>query len=219
MQNQNTPYKCDCGETFTSKFCPNCGAQRKEEEKTVTCDCGYTGPAWNFCPECGKKLNNTVPSTPVMQPVAATEVPAEPEEKLGWKCPECGTEDQEDKCAVCGAEIKPEILFGLSTYQSCNPPVTTSAAVFEYSDTELLFDNNGKRSLISIDVSEPAMEIIRKHRLNDPDFKDKAAAAIMGGNVFVGFKDGDKYVVTSLQEQGFEVQAAHHELMGLFSKA
>ena len=55
MQDQNTPYKCECGETFTGKFCPNCGAMRKEE-KTFTCDCGYTGIAKNFCPECGKKL-------------------------------------------------------------------------------------------------------------------------------------------------------------------
>ena len=226
MADQNTPYKCECGETFTSKFCPNCGAMRKEE-KNFTCECGYTGIARNFCPECGKKItDNIVIGVPAQQPPmgymatgAPAVMPAEPEEKIGWKCPKCGAENQEVKCTVCGAEIKPEILFGLSTFQSTNPPVTTSATVFEYSDTELLFDNNGKRSLISIDVIEPAMEIIRKHRLNDPDFKDKAAAAIMGGNVFVGFKDGDKYVGTSLQEQGFEVQAAHHELMGLFSNS
>jgi hypothetical protein len=41
----------------------------------------------------------------------------------------------------------------------------------------------------------------------------------MGGDVFVGFKDGDKYVSTSLHEHGFEVQAAHYELMGLFSNS
>ena len=226
MQDQNTPYKCECGETFTGKFCPNCGAMRKEE-KTFTCDCGYTGLAKNFCPECGKKItDNVVIGVPVQQPPVGymangtpAVTPTEPEEKLGWKCHKCGAENQEEKCTVCGAEIRPEILFGLSTYQSSNPPVTTSAAVFEYSDTELLFDNNGKRSLISIDVIEPAMEIIRKHRLNDPDFKDKAAAGIMGGDVFVGFKDGDKYVSTSLHEQGFAVQNAEYELKKLFCNA
>ena len=63
------------------------------------------------------------------------------------------------------------------------------------------------------------MEIIRKHRLNDPDFKDKAAMGIMDSDVFVGFKDGDKYVSTSLHEQGFAVQNAEYELKKLFCNA
>lgn len=212
------PCKCGCGETFTSRFCPNCGAQRKEE-KTFTCDCGYTGPLSNFCPECGKKItDNAAPAVPV-QETDASAVPAGSEVNLGWKCPQCGAADQDGKCTACGAEIKPEILFSLSTFASCNPPVTTYATVYEYSDTQLLFDNNGNRRLISSDVIEPAMEIIRKHKLNDPDSKDKASAGIMGGSFYVGFKDGDKYMVTSLQDYGFVVQTAHYELMGLFNNA
>ena len=87
----------------------------------------------------------------------------------------------------------------------------------QYSDTQLIFDNNGNRRLISKDVIEPAMEIIRKNRLNDPDFKDPMP--IMGGSVCVGFKNGDSFRVTSLQEQGFAVTAAQNDLMNLFNNA
>ena len=186
-----SPCKCGCGETFTSKFCPNCGAQRKEE-KTFTCDCGYTGPALNFCPDCGRKIrdNNApaAPAVPAQEPDSGPEVP--------------------DKTAI---------LFSISTFSSCNPPVTTSAIVYEYSDTQILFDNNGQRRLISADVIEPAMEIIRKHRLDDRNFKDPMG--IMGGSVYVTFKCGDSYIQTSLQEQGYAVSAAQNELMDLFNNA
>ncbi|MBR3142053.1 MAG: hypothetical protein IKF09_02765 [Clostridiales bacterium] len=227
MQNQNNgtgfaaastlpPYKCGCGETFTGKFCPNCGSPRKEE-KTFTCECGYTGPSLNFCPDCGKKIvDNTATAAPLQVP-AAPAVPDETEVKLGWRCSKCGAENQDDKCAVCGADIVPAFLFTVTLTSSANPPVTTSVSVSEYSDTQLLFDNNGKRRLISTDVIEPAMEIIRKHRLNDPDFKEPMG--IMGGSVYVGFKDGDSYRVTSLQEQSFAVTAAQNELMDLFNNA
>ena len=214
------PYKCECGETFTSNYCPNCGAFRKEE-KTFTCECGYTGPALNFCPDCGKKINdNKGPSVPIQVQVVSRsvpEAPAEPENKLGWKCQKCGAENQEDKCAVCGSDIIPVFLFTVTTYSSANPPVTTGASVAEYSDTQLIFDNNGNRRLISKDVIEPAMEIIRKHGLDDPDFKDPMP--IMGGSVCVGFKNGDSFRVTSLQEQGFAVTAAQNDLMNLFNNA
>ena len=183
-------YKCGCGENFTSRFCPNCGAQRKEE-KTFTCDCGYTGPALNFCPDCGRKISdNTVPVSPSVldEPDTDPEVP--------------------DKTAI---------LFSISTFSSCNPPVTTSVIVYEYSDTQILFDNNGQRRLISADVIEPAMEIIRKHRLDDRNFKDPVG--IMGGGVYVTFKYGDSYIHTSLQEQGYAVSAAQNELMDLFNNA
>lgn len=45
--------QCECGQIFSSKFCPNCGAMRKEKN-TFTCSCGYTGQISRFCPECGK---------------------------------------------------------------------------------------------------------------------------------------------------------------------
>ena len=167
------PYKCGCGETFTSKFCPSCGAQRKEE-KTFTCDCGYTGPALNFCPDCGRKINGNV----------APAVPAQ---------------ETDDGPAIPSGKA---ILFNIATFTSTNPPVRTNATVYEYSDTQLLFDNNGKRRLIPADVIEPAMEII-----------------MMGGSVNITFKDGDSYIHTSLQEQGYAVTSAQGELMDLFNNA
>lgn len=200
MQEQNNsisntsslpPCKCGCGETFTSKFCPNCGAQRKEE-KTFTCDCGYTGPVLNFCPDCGRKISDNttsaVPAAPVQEQDAGPEIPE-----------------------------KATVLFRISTFSSANPPVSTSAVVYEYSDTQILFDNNGQRRLISADVIEPAMEIIRKHRLDDPNFKEPTG--IMGGSVNVSFKNGDSYIHTSLQEQGYAVSAAQCALMALFNNA
>ena len=77
-------------------------------------------------------------------------------------------------------------------------------------------DNNGNRRLISADVIGPAMEIIRKNRLDDPDFKDPSANGIMGGSVYITFKNGDKYIQTSLQTQGFVVTKVQGELMALF---
>lgn len=200
MQDQNDsisnasslpPFKCGCGEIFTSKFCPGCGAQRKEEN-TFTCDCGYTGPALNFCPDCGRKISdNTAPAAPAV-----------PEQE-----PDAGPEIPNN--AV--------ILFSMSTFSSANPPVTISSIVYEYSDTQLLFDNNGQRRLISADVIEPAMEIIRRNGLDDPNFKKPTG--VMGGSVYVSFKNGDSYIHTSLQEQGYAVSAAKSELMALFNNA
>ena len=248
-KDENEPYTCECGETFTSNFCPNCGKQRIEK-KTFTCECGYTGMALKFCPNCGKAIeeevtcecgyrckgskfcpncgkpvaaiNIGVPAFSASVPAFGLESPKEPakqEIKLGWKCPSCGAENQEGKCTVCGTAINPSVLFSVSTYQSTNPPVTTYATVYEYSDTQLLFDNNGKRKLISADVIGPAMEIIRKNRLDDPDFTDLSAMGIMGGDVYVGFKDGDKYVRAALHKQGNAVLNAQHELIGLFNNA
>ncbi len=109
------------------------------------------------------------------------------------------------------------ILFNIATFTSTNPPVRTNATVYEYSDTQLLFDNNGKRRLISTDVIEPAMEIIRKHRLDDRNFRDPNG--MMGGSVNITFKDGDSYIHASLQEQGYAVTSAQGELMDLFNNA
>ena len=104
-------------------------------------------------------------------------------------------------------------------YIQTNPPVHTSTIIYEYSDTELLMDDNGKRRLISADVIGPAMEIIRNNKLDDPDFKDPAAMGIVGGSVSIAFKDGDKYIQASLQTHGFMVTKAQYALMELFNKA
>ncbi len=220
QDSQQNYYKCECGEIHTGKFCPNCGRQRKEQE-SFTCECGYSGPISNFCPNCGHQIIRQELPPPVLTPMPTPEAikPSEPKEKPGWKCQQCGAENQMDKCTVCGKEIKPVILFSISTYMSTNPPVHTSTIIYEYSDTELLMDDNGKRRLISADVIGPAMEIIRNNKLDDPDFKDPAAMGIVGGSVSIAFKDGDKYIQASLQTHGFMVTKAQYALMELFNKA
>ncbi len=210
-------YVCECGYAGPfGKFCPNCG---KAVEKEYTCQCGYRSKGAKFCPNCGHPIEQTA-SDPEQEKETASkpEVP-EPEEKLGWKCPQCGALDQIDKCLTCGAKIEPVMLLGISSYMSTNPPVNTYTNVYEYSDTQLLLDCNGKRRLISADVIEPAMEIIRKNKLDDPDFKDPSAMGIMGGSVCIGFKIGDRFMKASMQEKGFAVTNAQNELMGLFNKA
>ena len=57
MNLTNKSYTCKCGQVFNSKFCPNCGALR-EEEITISCMCGYSGPSKNFCPNCGAQVSN-----------------------------------------------------------------------------------------------------------------------------------------------------------------
>ena len=183
-------YVCECGYTGPfGKFCPNCG---KAVEEEYTCQCGYRSKGTKFCPNCG------LPTGQSTAPVSAPAAPAAP-----------ATLEPAD----------PVPLFSISTYMSTNPPVQTFTKVYEYSDTQLLLDNNGKRRLIPAEVKEQAMEIIRKNKLDDPDFTDPSAMGIMGGSVSIGFKDGGKIVQTSLQKQGFAVTNAQNELMGLFDKA
>ena len=217
-----TSYVCECGCTGPfGNFCPNCG---RAVEKEYTCDCGYRSKGAKFCPNCGKPIGQSALPDPTHgadttpEPATLSE-PEDREEQLGWKCPICGAKNQKDKCAVCGEVIIPVVLLSISTFASTNPPIRTYTYVYEYSDTQFLLDSNGKRRLISTDVLEPAMEIIRKYRLDDPDFKDPSAMGIMGGSVNVGFKDGDKFIQTSLQTQGFAVTNAEYELRALFDKA
>ena len=210
-------YVCECGYTGPfGRFCPNCG---KAVEEVYTCQCGYRSKGVKFCPNCGMPTGQ--PIAPVSAPAApaAPAVPEVKEEKLGWKCQQCGAENQDGKCSVCGAAINPVLLFSITSFMSTNPPVRTFTNVYEYSDTELLLDINGKRRLIQAEVKEQAMEIIRKNRLDDPDFTDPSAMGIMGGSVSISFKDGDKYTQASMQKQGFAVTNAQNELMGLFNKA
>ena len=210
-------YVCECGYTGPfGRFCPNCG---KAVEEVYTCQCGYRSKGVKFCPNCGMPTGQ--PIAPVSAPAApaAPAVPEVKEEKLGWKCQQCGAENQDGKCSVCGAAINPVLLFSITSFMSTNPPVQTFTYVYEYSDTMLLLDDNGKRRLIPNDVKEQAMEIIRKNRLDDPDFTDPSAMGIMGGSVSISFKDGDKYTQASMQKQGFAVTNAQNELMGLFNKA
>ena len=210
-------YVCECGYTGPfGKFCPNCG---KAVEEEYTCQCGYKSKGVKYCPNCGMPTGQ--PIAPVSAPAApaAPAVPEVKEEKLGWKCQQCGAENQNGKCSVCGSAINPVLLFSITSFMSTNPPVQTFTYVYEYSDTLLMLDDNGKRRLIPTDVKEQAMEIIRKNKLDDPNFTDPSAMGIMGGSVSISFKDGDKYTQASMQKQGFAVTNAQNELMGLFNKA
>ena len=57
----------------------------------------------------------------------------------------------------------------------------------------------------------------KKIDLDDRNFRDPNG--MMGGSVNISFKDGDSYIHTSLQEQGYAVMAAQGELMNLFNNA
>ena len=98
-------YVCECGYTGPfGRFCPNCG---KAVEEEYTCQCGYKSKGVKFCPNCGMPTGQ--PIAPVSAPAApaAPAVPEVKEEKLGWKCQQCGAENQDGKCSVCGAAIDP----------------------------------------------------------------------------------------------------------------
>lgn len=104
------------------KFCPECGADTREETKPqAKCSaCGATFAAGTkFCPECGKKINPC--------PTCGSDMPAEHSQcpnckqsfcpscnhalKAGAKfCPECGFSVVK-KCSACGAELSDNIHF------------------------------------------------------------------------------------------------------------
>ena len=216
-------FTCECGYSGpVSKFCPECG--RKVEEE-YTCECGYRSKGANFCPNCGRAVGvkvQAVQSMPV--PVAGVDVAPEPkpesEKQPGWKCPHCGAEDQaEERCSVCGAKIRKEIIFRIAMYMTTNPPRTDGATVYEYSDSELMLEMHGRRMRISTDIIEPAYESIRAARLDDPTVKDPYGMAMVGGMVNVCFKDGDNIVNASMYDKGSVVQSVYYELMGLFNEA
>ncbi len=217
IENNGSEWTCPlCGSTNTGRFCCECGGA-KPQQTTKVCECGYTGPFGKFCPNCGRAVEKEYTCQCGYQ------------SKNAKFCPNCGRPTGQITLPEPAqeADTKPEpdeplnpedMLISISTYMSTNPPVNTYVKVYKHSDTQLLLDCNGKRRMIPADVLESAMEIIRKYRLDDPDFKDPSAMGIMGGSVYVGFKDGDRFVQTSLQTQGFAVTNAENELMGLFNK-
>ena len=90
-------YRCECGQVFSSRFCPNCGAERKEN-KTFTCECGYTGPVSNFCPNCGKPYaantpeatSSAAPASSVIQATSSVSEEKTVKPEAGWTCDKCG---------------------------------------------------------------------------------------------------------------------------------
>ena len=148
MQEQKPQYNFDnkfdgaFGEPF-----PNC---EKTVEEEFVCQCGFRSKGKTFCPNCGCPVT-TLESLP---------------EKSEIQEPKATSAIEETELS------KLVLIFSISSYMSTNPPINTYTNVYVYSDTQLLLDCDGKRRLISVDVIEPAMEIIRKNRLDDPDLND-----------------------------------------------
>lgn len=205
--------RCECGCVFSSKFCPNCGKAR-QEPKTFTCSCGYTGPLSKFCPECGKPCaeaasDNNEPSdnNKVVLPSA------------GWTCSQCGTTLQTgDKCTKCGAEIKKDMLFALSEYMTTNPPRSNCLRVWKFSDTQLILEQGGNLRFISAKVIEPAMDIIREYEIDKWEEYKGHMTGLMGGSQSVSYWDGEKMAGTSTDHM-LNAGAAYSALNALFLTA
>lgn len=198
-------FTCECGYHGPArKFCPECG----KTTPIHTCECGCVSLGAKFCPNCGKPTGKPTETTTGKQ-----------SEKVTEKLTEKPTEKQVGQPTEKKVYEKKELLFAITMSMSTNPPRTDGAKVFAYSDTELVLERDGEQRLISTDVIEPAYEIIRKNRLDDPEFKDPMGGAIMGGTANVGFRNGDQWVNASMYEKGNAALNAYYALMGLFNKA
>lgn len=209
--------RCECGCVFSSKFCPNCGKAR-QEPKTFTCSCGYTGPVSKFCPECGKPNNDAAPAE------TETAAPDSSENKIvvesaGWTCSQCGATLQTgDKCTECGAEIKKDMLFALSEYMTTNPPRSNGLRVWKFSDTQLILEQGGNLRFITAKVIEPAMEIIREYEIDKWEEYKGRMTGLMGGSQSVSYWDGEKMAGTSTDHMP-NAGAAYSALSALFLTA
>lgn len=85
VSNKTTAWNCSCGKTcITSRFCPQCGAQKPQTTENLKwdCSCGCKEISSNFCPDCGAKR---------------------PEKDEIWNCPNCGRANIASKfCPDCG---------------------------------------------------------------------------------------------------------------------
>ena len=137
-------YQCECGQFFSSKFCPNCGKQRTEKE-SFQCECGYNGPLANFCPLCGKpvnKANNAGAEEKAAPETGNNTVVPSPKHLAGWTCPKCGSKNEIDiKCSKCGADIEHFPLFILSEYTTSMPPRSSRITVYKFDDTRLILED------------------------------------------------------------------------------
>ena len=198
-------YRCECGQVFSSRFCPNCGAERKEN-KTFTCDCGFTGPVSNFCPNCGK-------------PYAANNPVTKEKPEAGWTCDKCGATLQTgENCSECEAPIKREQLFVLSEYKSTNPPQSNTIKVYKFSDTKLILQDGGRFRFIPATVIEPAFEIIREYGIDRWEEYKNRMTGLMGGFQSVSYWDGEKMVGTSTNNN-LDSGPAYTALRNLFTAA
>lgn len=194
-------HTCECGcVSIGAKFCPECG----KAIQIHTCECGYVSVGVKFCPNCGMPTVNPTENLT---------------EKLNERSTEKSTGNPTETPTEKKVYKKKELLFVITMSMSTNPPRTDGAKVYAYSDTELVLEHGGEQRLISTDVIEPAYEIIRKNRLDDPDFKDPVGAAMMGGTANIGFKNGDQWVNASMYDKGNAALSAYYGLMGLFDNA
>ncbi|WP_036610698.1 hypothetical protein [Oribacterium sp. P6A1] len=227
--------QCDCGQIFSGKFCPNCGAMRKEKD-TFLCECGYSGPISSFCPNCGKPYSaqpqKITPSPAYSVPKAAYRLSEDgtwqpvlddgidsslQDEEVGWTCSKCGEKFQKGEvCLKCGAEIRKELLFTLSEYKSTNPPQYDGVQVWKFSDTQLITERGKHYRFIPATVIESALEIIKKYGLDKKDENKSLMPAVCGGSQSVSFWDGEKMVGASTESMP-GVSGAYYELMTLFT--
>ena len=213
---QMDPIQCECGQVFTSKFCPNCGKLRPENE-TFQCECGYNGPASNFCPNCGKA--RIAPAANNEQPAPENTVIPAPAPSAGWTCPKCGAENEPDvKCSKCGADIEHFELFVLSEYTTAMPPRNSRIAVYKFDDTKLILEKNNKLRFIPVSVLEPANEIIKKYKIDKWEEYKGHLSGMMGGRQAVSYWDGNALVGTSTDNTP-NAGGAYFELMTLFNGA
>ena len=149
--------------------------------------------------------------------IASDPVPA-----IGWTCSKCGKENQTGGfCEECGEAIKKVELFTCSSYQTCNPPKYEGAAVYEFSDTELICvifdDGKSKYKLLPKDITGPALDIIKEYGIDKWKDYENINNPMMGGSVSVMYRDGDKMVGSTMDHMGSAVSGAYWKLMLLFN--
>ena len=217
----NGAYQCECGQWFSSKFCPNCGKLRTEEG-TFQCECGYNGPLTNFCPNCGKlvkKATKEVTEDKAVPETSDNTVITPPEPLAGWTCPECGSENETDiKCSKCGADIEHFPLFILSEYTTANPPRSSCITVYKFDDTKLILENGNTLRFIPASVLEPAYEIIKENKIDKWEEYKGQFSGFMGGRQAVSYWDGTQLAGASTDTMP-EAGGAYYELMRLFNDA
>ncbi len=167
---------------------------------------GTVGKADKFCRDCGAKLIENARF-----------------------CSECGKEIEKDIDKNIEKDIKIDIskkgrvLLACSYYASTNPPKNEGANIYEYTDTELIFEYycNGQTKLryISADVIASANEIIKKYGIDKWRDYEHTVNGMMGGSVSVMYRDGNELVGSSMDRMGSAVYGAYSELMQLFNRS